>query len=623
MYLAGMRLRHLGAASTVPVGVQQTGGRVNTYTSTRVELERPAYRAIEYPDIYPGITLRLSFAGRAIKADYVVAPGADPTIIRFKYDSAKARLDGADLVIGELRQPSPIILQGSRTLSGRYRIAQDGWVRFEIEPHDPKQPLVIDPYVITGSAYFGGGLTDRINAMALDTSGYIYVTGATESTDFPTGSPRARSGGVEAFVLKINPANLQVIYATYLGGNAEDRAFAIAVDASGSAYIAGFTASTDFPTSTAWGGGATDAFVARLTGSGSLQFSTLVGGSGSDSANGIALKADGSVWVVGETTSSNMPLAGVPYQSVNRGSQDAFLARLTSSGSIAYTSYFGGSGDDRAVAVALDTADEVYFTGGTTSTNFPVGNAFQNTNRGLQDTFIAKLSSDGSAMRYSTYLGGSGGAAGLGEVGNWIGVDGTGAAIVVGITGSNNFPITSTAVQPYFGGGATDAFVAKVSAAGNSLLYSTYFGGASTDEGWVGALSPDGTFYFGGNTASPDMFALDSIQSQGGDIDGFFAKLSGDFGTLLSFSYLGYTGIDSLSGLVVTPPSIVLAGSSESSAWLPSGGFKGWYDGWVMTCGGECAGNSDEQQSPEPAVHCIGKRMHTRTGDDTCNAQLA
>ena len=426
MYLAGMRLRHSGAASTVPVGVQQTGGRVNTYTSTRVELERPAYRAIEYPDIYPGITLRLSFAGRAIKADYVVAPGADPTIIRFKYDSAKARLDGADLVIGELRQPSPIILQGSRTLSGRYRIAQDGWVRFEIEPHDPKQPLVIDPYVITGSAYLRRrtyGQDQRHGVRYLR----LYLRHRRDRIDrLSDGSPRARSGGVEAFVLKINPANLQVIYATYLGGNAEDRAFAIAVDASGSAYIAGFTASTDFPTSTAWGGGATDAFVARLTGSGSLQFSTLVGGSGSDSANGIALKADGSVWVVGETTSSNMPLAGVPYQSVNRGSQDAFLARLTSSGSIAYTSYFGGSGDDRAVAVALDTADEVYFTGGTTSTNFPVGNAFQNTNRGLQDTFIAKLSADGSAMRYSTYLGGSGGAAGLGEVGNWIGVDADG-----------------------------------------------------------------------------------------------------------------------------------------------------------------------------------------------------
>ena len=583
MCFGGMRLLFLGAAPALPKGVEQTGGRVNTYTSTRVEVGRPAYKAIEYRDIYPGITLRLSFAGRAIKADYIVAPGADPTVIRFRYEGVEARLDGSDLVIGELRQPSPTVLQGAGTLSAQYRLGPDGWVRFEISPHDPKQPLLIDPYVISKSAYFGGGLTDRIDAMALDSAGYIYVTGATESTDFPAGSPRARSGGVEVYVLKINPANLQVVYATYLGGSAEDRAFAITVDASGSAYIAGFTASTDFPASTAWGRGATDAFVARLTASGSLQFSTLIGGSGSDSANGIALKTDGSVWVVGETTSSNMPLVGVPYQSVNRGGQDGFLARVSSSGSVTYTSYFGGSGDDRAVAIALDASGELYFTGGTTSANFPVGNAFQNTNHGLQDAFVAKLSADGGTMRYSTYLGGSGGAVGLGEVGNWIGVDTSGVAIVVGITGSNNFPVTGTAIQPYFGGGVTDAFVAKISAAGSSLLYSTYFGGASTDEGWVGAISSDGTFYFGGNTASPDMPAVDSIQSQGGDIDGFFSKLSGDLATMLSFSYLGYTGIDSLSGLAVTSPSIVLAGSSESAAWLPSGGFKGMYDGWVMT----------------------------------------
>jgi hypothetical protein len=578
----GMRLLHLGAASAFPIGVDPTGSRIYTYAATRVSVGA-AYKAIEYRNIYPGITLRLSFAGRAIKADYLVAPGADPTVIRFRYEGAEARMDGADLVAGELRQPSPTVLQASSTLPARYRIGPDGWVRFEISPHDPQLPLVIDPYVITKSAYFGGGLTDRINAMTLDAAGYIYVTGATESVDFPSGSPQARSGGVEVFVLKINPANLQLIYATYLGGSAEDRAFAIAVDASGSAYIAGFTASTDFPSSNGWGGGATDAFVARFTPSGSLHFSTLIGGSGSDAANGIALKTDGSVWVAGETTSSNIPLVGAAYQSVNRGGQDAFLARVNANGSIAYTGYFGGNGEDRAVGITVDSAGEVYFTGGTTSANFPVANAFQNANQGIQDAFVAKLSADGGTLRYSSYLGGSGGAVGLGEVGNWIGVDATGVATIAGITGSINFPVTPTALQPYFGGGATDAFVAKISAAGNSLLYSTYFGGASTDEAWVGVLSPDGTFYFGGNTASPDMPAVDPIQSQGGDIDGFFAKLSNDLTTMLSFSYLGYTGIDSLRGLAVSSPSIVLAGSSESPAWLPSGGFKGWYDGWIMT----------------------------------------
>jgi hypothetical protein len=200
----GMRLLHFGAASPLPIGVAQTDSRVHTYTPTRVTTGA-AYKAVEYRDIYPGITLRLSFAGRAIKADYIVAPGADPTLIRFRYEGAEARLDGPDLVVGELRQPSPIVLQGTSTLSAQYQIGPDGWVRFEIAPHDPKQPLVIDPYVITRSAYYGGGLTDRINAMALDAAGYIYVTGATESTDFPSGSPRARSGGGRSICIEDQP----------------------------------------------------------------------------------------------------------------------------------------------------------------------------------------------------------------------------------------------------------------------------------------------------------------------------------------------------------------------------------------------------------------------------------
>ena len=277
-------------------------------------------------------------------------------------------------------------------------------------------------------------------------------------------------------------------------------------------------------------------------------------------------------------------LYGTAYQAVSRGGQDALLARINNDGSIAYTGYFGGSGDDRAVAVAVDVSGEVYFTGGTTSGNFPAANAYRNYNSGLQDVFVTKLSFDGSLLRYSTYLGGSGGVPGQGEVGNWIGVDGTGAALVVGTTSSNNFPVTGTAAQSWFGGGASDAFVAKISPAGTSLLYSTYFGGTSGDEGLVGTQSADGTFYFGGLTSSPGMQTTDAPQSTlGGDIDGFFVKLSNDLGAVLAFSYVGYTGTDSVSGLAVSSSQLILAGSSSSPSWLPTGGYKGLYDGWVMT----------------------------------------
>ena len=435
----GLALEHFGAARPSPRGVDATGGVVNTYTASRTATGRPIYRAIDYMEIYPGITMRLSFQGRSVKADYIVKPGADPGIIRFRYDRVTATLDDTgDLIAGEIRQPAPTVLQGEVRLPARYVIDRDGWVRFAISPHDPALPLIIDPYVITGSAYFGGGLTEKIAGMAIDASGYIYIAGSTESTDIS--SPvRPRADGVEAYVLKISPSNLQVVYATYLGGTADDRALAIAVDGGGSAYIAGQTGSSNFPALPGFNGGSTDGFVARLNASGTLQFATFLGGSGEDALNGIAIKPDGSAWVVGETTSSNVTLYGVAYQSVSRGGQDVLLARVASNGTIAYTGYFGGGGDDRGVAIALDSAGEVYFTGGTTSANFPYANAYRNSNAGLQDAFITKLSSDGATLRYSTYLGGSGGTPGQGEVGNWIGVDAAGAATVVGTTGLRTF----------------------------------------------------------------------------------------------------------------------------------------------------------------------------------------
>ena len=324
MSFGGVTLRHKGAKLGQPLGIDPTGGVVNRYSGT-LSSTGLVYRAVEYRDIYPGITMRLSFEGRSIKADYIVAPGADPRVIRFRYGAATAALEETgDLIAGEIRQPAPIVLQDGVTLPSRYEIGEDGWVRFVISPHDRTRPLLIDPYVVTGRAYVGGGLTDRISAMAVDASGFIYLAGATESTDIAT-PVRPRADGVEAYILKVNPANLQVIYATYLGGAADDRALAIAVDASGSAYVAGQTGSADFPALPGFHGGSTDGFIARLNATGALQFATFLGGSGEDTANGVAIKPDGSAWIVGETTSSSMPLFGVAYQSVNRGAQEVML----------------------------------------------------------------------------------------------------------------------------------------------------------------------------------------------------------------------------------------------------------------------------------------------------------
>ena len=316
--LTDSRSEHFGAARPSPRGVDATGGVVNTYTASRTATGRPIYRAIDYMEIYPGITMRLSFQGRSVKADYIVKPGADPGIIRFRYDRVTATLDDTgDLIAGEIRQPAPTVLQGEVRLPARYVIDRDGWVRFAISPHDPALPLIIDPYVITGSAYFGGGLTEKM----VEWRSTLQATSTSPDRRNRQIFHR-RSGpgadGVEAYVLKISPSNLQVVYATYLGGTADDRALAIAVDGGGSAYIAGQTGSSNIPALPGFNGGSTDGFVARLNASGTLQFATFLGGSGEDVLNGIAIKPDGSAWVVGETTSSNVTLYGVAYQSVSR-----------------------------------------------------------------------------------------------------------------------------------------------------------------------------------------------------------------------------------------------------------------------------------------------------------------
>ena len=236
----GIPLRHLAAQSVAPVGVDVIPALVHTYIGARRTTAR-AYRAVEYRNLYPGITLRLSFDGRAVKADYLVAPGADPGVIAFQYENTPGMLEGDDLIAGPIRQPAPIVLQGKGRLPARYILGRDNWVRFAIAPHDPTLPLIIDPYVITAATYFGGSLADRIAAMVTDGAGYIYVAGSTESTDFLGSFGNQRGGGVEAFVLKIDPATLQMVYATYLGGSGDDRALALAVDGGGSAYVAGFT----------------------------------------------------------------------------------------------------------------------------------------------------------------------------------------------------------------------------------------------------------------------------------------------------------------------------------------------------------------------------------------------
>ncbi|MDP2659855.1 MAG: SBBP repeat-containing protein, partial [Dehalococcoidia bacterium] len=303
----------------------------------------------------------------------------------------------------------------------------------------------------------------------MDGNGAAYVTGMTDSANFPT-TPGAydssyNEGSYDAFVAKLNPAGSALAYATFLGGSDYDQATGIAVDGSGATYVASTTYSANFPTTS----GAYDtsfngrpgAFVAKLNPAGSaLVYATFVGGSGGDFVQGIAVDGSGAAYFTGFTASADFPTTPGAYDtSFNGGFRDAFVSKLNPAGAaLAYSTFLGGSLMDETYAIAVDASGATYVTGFLASADFPTTpGAYDTSFGGTYDAFVVKLNPAGSALAYSTYLGGTGFDVGLG-----IAVDGSGGAYVTGYTYDNNFPTTPGAYDTSFNGGAYDAIVTKL-----------------------------------------------------------------------------------------------------------------------------------------------------------------
>jgi hypothetical protein len=397
---------------------------------------------------------------------------------------------------------------------------------------------------IVYSTFLGGGGNDAATGIAVDGAGNAYVTGATESTTFPGVSANsiqpAYGGAGDAFVTKINATGTAILYSTFLGGSASDTAFGIAVDSSGSAYLTGETESTNFPgvsgssIQPAYGGGLTDAFVTKINAAGTaIVYSTFLGGSGIEGGHGIAVDAAENAYVTGTTTSNIFPgVSGNSIQPARGGGlDDAFVTKINAAGTaIVYSTFLGGSGINLAYGIAVDAAGNVYVTGYTGSTTFPgvSGSSIQPVNAGgFEDAFVTKINAAGTAIAYSTFLGGEGDDRAFG-----IAVDGAGNAYVTGDTSSANFPIVSgSSIQPAYGGGLADAFVAKINAAGTAIVYSTFLGGNSNDHANGVAVDGHGNVYVVGDTLSTTFPGVSetSIQpANGGSDDAFVAKISND-----------------------------------------------------------------------------------------------
>jgi Beta-propeller repeat len=573
-----VRMRFLNANDAVPEGAAQSG---RLTVAGGAELEKwlqgaVLYQKVKYPSVYKGIDLVYGGSSGAVKSEYLVAPGAAPSQIRFQFDGAdRISVSGGELVVHlhgmEFRESAPEAYQNGRrgreSVRAYYHLFDDGSVGFSLEAYDHTRPLVIDPEV-SFSTFWGGSQFDALTGVVTGPDGSIYVCGWTESADVPTvgAYQPAERGSTDAFVMKLTASNT-IAYATYLGGSGQDRANAIAVDASGSVYITGWTASANFPLMSAIQRqllGSRNAFVTKLSPSGVPVFSTYFGGHGADSANSIQVDPSGAIYIAGQTTSTDFPTLNAKQPRLG-GIEDAFVAKLGPSGTVlVYSTYLGGSGSDQAFALATLNG-EVYITGATDSPNFPTANAFRSSNQGGQDAFVAKLNSAGSVLVYSTYLGGSSGSAGLPEVGFGLAVTTAGEAVVAGTTASNDFPLV-TPVRPGLIGSNNDAFVAKLNAAGSQLLFSTYLGGSGFDSAKAVAVDSSGMIYVAGETTSRDMAVVSPVQtSNAGLYNAFVASLTADGASLRFSSYWGGSASDSAAAIALGgSANLVIVGSTTS-----------------------------------------------------------
>lgn len=532
---------------------------------TRWRTNVPSYNSIVIQKIYPGIDVRFfGDANRQVQCDFEIAPRADADQIQLAYEGVESTsLD----VLGQLNvetrwgRLTGVIAAPDQSSNSRsaqlQRRSNDAFGVFMPEASSTSSSAL--SIGLRFNTVLGGPGTDEAWAVVHDASGNSYITGMTNSQTFPTQDPfQTNQPSSDAFATKLSSSG-SIVYSTYLGGNDDDFARGIALDKNGNIYIAGATYSTNFPTETPYQTDAhgVDAFVVKLSPAGnSLVYGTYLGGAGNDYLYGIALDSAGEAYVTGYTDSTGYPTEN-PYQSY-QGGIDVVVTRLNSAGNgLLYSSYLGGSSDDYGRDITLDLAGHIYVTATTFSNDFPTENPYQ-TPQGAGDVVVAKFAPAGDSLLYGTYLGGD-----SDDYPRGIALGDSGCIYLTGTTISPNFPIAAEfqGNQPGY-----DAFVTKFTPSGDSLVFSTYLGGSDIDIGWDLAVDRLGDAYVSGSTQSTNFPTAQEFQTHQDGADAFVAKLSGT-GSLIYSSYLGDSGTDIGYGISVDAKGrVFVAGTTGGDA---------------------------------------------------------
>ena len=559
-----LRMRFVGAKpGTAPVGERPLTSRSHYFRggeSARTITDVAHFAAVRRADIYPGIDAVFYGNRRQLEYDFVVAPGADPRLIRLRFTGVgKVTIDRAGRLLsttagGEFIQHAPVIYQlrdGQREpIEGRY-IRRGNDIGLAIAAYDRQRALIIDP-VLSYATFLGGVNADVGNAIAADSAGNAYITGFTQSPRFPRlNAVDTRIGHSEqdVFVSKLNATGTALLYSTYIGGaKGIDSGNGIAVDSAGNAYVAGSTTGTGFPLTTSAYQRVGIGFVFKLNPAGNaLVYSTYLTGA---ACNAIAIDASGNAYVTGyanasfTTTTGSFQSAALPK--LVGASKSAFVAKLNASGSaLIYGTFVGGTNNDEAKGIAIDSAGNAYIAGVTNSIDFPTVAALQGYRARIDisqflppsNAFVSKLNASGSALAYSTYLGGS-----YRDLASAIAVDAQGSAHVTGLTTSPDFPVAN-AFQPTKRNNEpalSAAFVSKYTPDGTAFVYSSFLGGVSDptgssnvnldvgDRGAAVAIDTAGNAWFAGSaylTSFPVRFPILPDNRQGSS-SAFLAKVS-------------------------------------------------------------------------------------------------
>lgn len=572
-----VHMRMVGGRRVRGAGERALGGYSNYFLGKHEDewfSGVPHFGQVRYPDVYPGIDVVYYATGRNVEYDFIVKPGAEPSAIELAFDG-DLQLDGTgDLVVSmggkSLRQHRPRVFQGTNEIEASYRLTERGTVKLDVGDFDPLVSLRVDP-VLDFSTYLGGPGADSLGQMKLAADGNLVLAGSTQSPASPLLDPFQQPSVVSLapIVLKMSADGRRILFYTILGRNGWDWANALSIAGDGTIVTAGSTRSGSFPTKNAfqtefraiWD----NAWVARLSGDGrTLIYSSYMGGSNREQMNGMTLDGAGNAYFIGNTQSGDYPTLN-PLQARRSGIMDAFLTRISPEGKILFSTYFGGEGAEGFWDVKWRKDGVLVLTGGTSSTDFPLKEPIQSTGtlrNGYNSVFLTILAEDGSAVRYSSFVGGSSSGDG-----NKLALDSVGRIYLVGGVNDRGYPTKNPLFAEAEG---YHAFLTIFDRDGRDRQYSTLIPGL-----WAQSIELDaeGGIVIGGSASSSDFPVKDSFQPfRGGGVsntDACLLKVSADGSTLLFSTILGGSNGEFQQGLVVAPNRVIYASGQAISTNFP------------------------------------------------------